>query len=185
MDSRPPVTPYRTLRLYEWLLLLLLLGLLGGVRAAEVYKCTDPAGGVAYQDRPCVATAHADTVMLAPAPPAAPSPRYALAESASRVRAMRERPATVRHGGDLAYECRSTDGARFYRFGGCPRSLAAETGAASPRHGRSGVGVSARTVPLAFACAEMHRAGAIGRRGHEHDEVVSTYERNLGHDPCR
>jgi len=31
----------------------------------------------------------------------------------------------------------------------------------------------------------MHRAGAISRAGHEHDEDVSTYDRNLGRDPCR
>jgi hypothetical protein len=32
---------HRTLRLHEWLLLLALMGLVGGVRAAPIYKCID------------------------------------------------------------------------------------------------------------------------------------------------
>jgi len=34
-------------------------------------------------------------------------------------------------------------------------------------------------------CRRLARAGSIGRAGHERDEIVSTYDRNLGRDPCR
>jgi len=40
-------------------------------------------------------------------------------------------------------------------------------------------------VPRDEACQRIHSAGAIGRAGHQHDEDVSTYDRNLGRDPCR
>jgi len=31
----------------------------------------------------------------------------------------------------------------------------------------------------------MRRAGSSGRKGHEFDESISTYDRNLGNDPCK
>jgi hypothetical protein len=182
MDPNLPSTPHRPLRWYEWLLLAVLLGLIGGVRAAPVYKCTQADGAVAYQDQPCVEAARAETLVLPSAPPLAASPRYAVqeADSSGRRGEVVRPPSGTAH----AFECRTADGARFYRFGGCPATMP-DAGAPSGHRGRGGSRVSARRVPLATACAEIHRAGAIGRRGHEHDEVVSSYEHNLGHDPCR
>jgi hypothetical protein len=45
--------------------------------------------------------------------------------------------------------------------------------------------VSSSRIPRDEACREIHTAGSIGRAGHQHDENVSTYEHNLGRDPCR
>ena len=40
-------------------------------------------------------------------------------------------------------------------------------------------------LPRGEACRRMAAAGSIGRAGHARDESVSTYDRNLGRDPCR
>ena len=183
---------HRPMRWYEWLLVLVLLGLVAGVRAETVYKCIGGEGEVAYQGQPCAAAQARGVVELEPAPAWQPSPQYALAAPAGERHGNRS-AASHRHADNeqSSYECRAADGQVFYRHGGCPHSIAAENagGAGSRRAaGRSGSGtiaVSARRVPREEACSEMRRAGAIGRKGHAYDEAVSTYERNLGHDPCR
>ena len=180
----------RSMRWYEWLLLLLLLGLAAGVRAESVYKCTDAQSGVAYQAQPCTAAQQQTMLAIAPAPAYAPSPQYAVERRNERASVRSTRVARVEPRQATSYECRASDGEVFYRHGGCPRSIAA-TGSDSRKHGRgrgraggASVSVSARPIPRDEACAQMHRAGAIGRAGREHDEMVSTYEHNLGNDPC-
>jgi len=95
-----------------------------------------------------------------------------------------------------SFECRSADGQVFFRHGGCPHSVPASPGAAASQRPagstktgatKSGgsVSVSSRRIDRDEACRQIHRAGAIGRAGHEHDDDVGTYERNLGRDPCR
>ena len=86
----------------------------------------------------------------------------------------------------MSWECRGADGALFYRHASCPKSIA---GGRSPMAARKGgakpVAVSATPLPRAEACRGLARAGSIGRSGHEHDETVSTYDKNAGRDPCR
>jgi hypothetical protein len=77
----------------------------------------------------------------------------------------------------------------FYRHGGCPHSVpaVAGSGGTTTKRGKTGggtVAVRAQRIPRDEACEQIHRAGSIGRSGHEHDEDVGTYERNLGRDPC-
>jgi hypothetical protein len=180
----------RSMRWYEWLAGLLLLGAAAGVRAAPVYKCVDADGGVAYQQVSCSEWQAQRTMEIAPAPRHAPSPQYAVerrrdepvarSAPAPREPVMRE----------TAYECRTSDGRMFYRLGACPHSIAGGDSAAKARskngsRSSGAVQVVARRMPRDEACREIHRAGAIGRDGHEFDEHVSTYERNLGHDPCK
>lgn len=178
----------RSARWYEWLLLLLLLGLAGGVRAAPVYKCIDAQGAVAYQQLPCSAGVDERTVEIAPAPAYAKSPEYAIdrPEPAPKMRVTRT---TRREPQAMSYECRTADGQVFYRHASCPHSVASSSGSAlSGRSGRGSSGstsVSSTRVPRDEACSRIHGAGAIGRSGHQHDEDVSTYDRNLGRDPCR
>ena len=179
----------RSMRWYEWLLMLLLLGLAAGVRAESVYKCTDAYDGVAYQTQPCTAAQQQTMLAIAPTPAYAPSPQYAVEHSGKRAPRRSTRVARAEPRQVTSYECRASDGEVFYRHGGCPRSIAA-TGSNSRKRGRgraggASVSVSARPIPRDEACVQMHRAGAIGRNGREHDEDVSTYERNLGNDPCR
>jgi hypothetical protein len=187
----------RTLRWYEWLLFLLLFFLAAGVRADTVYKCTDAQGDVAFQSQPCTAAQHQALVAIAPAPAYAPSPQYAIDRTANVhaldqvssshgrsdvVRARREAQSAA------SYECRSADGQTFYRHTPCPHSVAATQGGRTKGRESTAarsVSVSSRRVSREEACAQMRRAGAAGRSGREHDEDVSTYDKNLGRDPCR
>jgi len=114
----------RTMRWYEWLVILLLLALAGGVRATTVYKCTDAAGAIAYQDQACAAEQQTREIALDPVPPPQPSPRYAIDEALrSPGRPIVHSP---RRAADepVSYECRTADGQRFYRHSACPHSIA-------------------------------------------------------------
>jgi hypothetical protein len=183
----------RSMRWYEWLVGLLLFAAAVGVRAESVYKCVDANGDIAYQQVSCAAAQQQSTIAITPAPRPAPPPHYLLArqseETAPRSRFM------ARAVKETAFECRASDGRLFYRLGSCPHSIAGEIPASAGKSHRGKTGaarnsggatsVSGRRVPREQACREIHRAGAIGRDGHEFDEHVSTYERNLGHDPCK
>jgi hypothetical protein len=187
----------RTTRWYEWLLILLLFGMAGGVRAASVYKCTGAQGDIAYQSQPCPDGQQATVIDIPPAPAFAPSPHYAIDhdETARPARSpARTRSGERREASPVSYECRTADGQLFYRHGSCPHSIPAGNahGAGSSTHGKGAgrgssatVSVSAQRIAREDACHEIQRAGSAGRAGHEHDEVVSAYEHNLGRDPCR
>jgi hypothetical protein len=184
----------RSMRWYEWVLMLLMLVLVAGVRAESVYKCTDARGVIAFQAQPCPPQQNETQVDILPAPPHASSPDYGVADRKQPQRVHNERGG--RHQAErtsqMSYECRVSDGEVFYRHSSCPHSVAADAASSGKNRGRSGsqspsqkLTVSARAVPREEACAQLHRAGAIGRAGHAHDEDVSTYDRNLGRDPCR
>lgn len=187
----------RSARWYEWLLILLLLGLAGGARAESVYKCIDAQGDIAYQAQACADRQRASLIEIAPAPAFAPSPQYAIdrdgAERPART-AARGRSGERREAEPMSYECRAADGQVFYRHGSCPHSIPAANGHATSvsargrsagRGGGATVSVSSQRISREDACHEVQRAGAAGRPGHEHDEVTSSYEHNLGRDPCR
>jgi len=185
----------RSMRWYEWLAGLLLLALAVGVRAESVYKCVDADGAVAYQAFACAAQQSQDVIAIPPPPRYAPSPHYLVARQDQTAAPRTPSAARERTPKQTAFECRASDGRIFYRLGGCPHSIAGATSAAvgkghrgttgAARSGGGTVTVAARRVPREEACHEIHRAGAISRDGHEFDEQVSTYERNLGHDPCK
>jgi hypothetical protein len=172
-----------------------LLASVASASAASVYKCRDAQGRVAYQDRACAATQQQSEIELMPAPPPrplAPAPaqsehRHASAGDAERshkARAMRRGNARERE--VTSWECRGADGTLFYRHASCPKSIAGARSSAGPRKGGAKpVAVSATPLPRAEACRRLARAGSIGRSGHEHDETVSTYDKNAGRDPCR
>jgi hypothetical protein len=86
-----------------------------------------------------------------------------------------------------SYECRAADGQVFYRHTHCPHSVAAANRFSSQEKSRATartVSVTAYRVSREEACSQMRRASAIGRSGHRYDEDVSTYDKNLGRDPC-
>lgn len=179
----------RSMRWYDWLAGLLLLWFVCGVRAASVYKCTSVDGAVAYQDRACTEQQRGAEIEIAPAPRREPSPHYFVPDTQARQgthTAERSRRTVAQ--GETSFECRVSNGDVFYRHASCPHAIRA---ANTPHGSKTGAGsagsltVSSREVPRSEACTLIHRAGAIGRRGREHDEDVSTYERNLGRDPCR
>jgi hypothetical protein len=171
-----------------------MLGLVAGVRAESVYKCTDAQGAIAFQGQPCPPRQDETQVEILPAPPHAASPDYAVGDRKQTTRVHDEhgsRHQTARPA-QLSYECRVSNGDVFYRHSACPHSVPLNVAASGKsRSGSSGkaatqsLTVSSHPVPREEACAQMHRAGSIGRGGHAHDEDVSTYDRNLGRDPCR
>lgn len=180
----------RSMRWYEWVMMLLLLGLAAGVRAESVYKCTDAQGVIAYQARVCPAQQQETTIAIMPAPAHTASPDYAITKNKPMQHAYAERTSrqAVARSAPVSYECRVAGGQVFYRHSSCPHSVPKDAGGNGKSRGRSGsqsLSVSAHAVAREEACTQMHRAGAIGRAGHQHDEDVSTYERNLGHDPCK
>jgi hypothetical protein len=185
-------TSGRTLRWYEWLAFLLLFGLIGGVRAETVYKCTDAQGGIAFQTSVCSVAAKEKVIDVAPPPAVASAPDYGVDRHANpRSSAPRTSPINRHYSAttntDASYECRTSDGQVFYRHTPCPHSIATTQSNKSKGHGPSNgktVSVKSTRVSRDEACAQMRRAGSIGRRGHEHDQDVSTYDKNLGRDPC-
>ena len=179
------IPTYHTLRLHHWLALLALIFLCAGVRAESIYKCTAADGATAYQATPCAAAQTARTVDIAPAPAFVPSPVYALdnRKATTRVESRRELHAS-RKKNEMAFECRGSGGEVFYRLGHCPHSVASES-TDKKAGGAKSVSVSGHPVTRSDACSEMRRAGAIGRKGHEFDERISSYDRNVGNDPCK
>lgn len=186
----------RSARWYEWIFILLLLGFAAGVRAAPIYKCIGAAGEVAYQGLPCAQGQNASLMQIAAPPAYAPSPQYAVADRHTQTR-QPTRAARHEAHEPTSYLCRSADGQVFYRHGACPHSVASigtnpsghdPARSAHAKHGSTSTastGVSSERIDRDEACRQIHRAGAIGRSGHEHDETVSTYDHNLGRDPCR
>lgn len=173
------------------LVALLLFGLARSVAAATIYECRDGAGHVAYQDHACAANERQAAIGIATpaAPPAtvpAPSRSQPKAVTPSR---RSSRRAAARERAAVSYECRADDGAVFYRHGACPRSIrsaaATSNGRASRTAAARSAAVSAVPLPRGEVCRRIAAAGSIGRAGREHDDRVSTYERNAGRDPCR
>lgn len=160
------------------------------VHAESVYKCRNADGAIAFQDHACTAGAAESQVEIVPSPPPAPSPDYgrdtrdarrsAHAAAASRT-STRERHEVV------SYECRAADGELFYRHGACPGRITADGGSGKRGRGSASAtfAVTSEALPRGEACRRMAAAGSIGRAGHARDESVSTYDRNLGRDPCR
>jgi hypothetical protein len=154
--------------------------------AESVFRCRGADGAVAFQDRPCADAKAQSIVEIAPAPPAQPSPDYGIASvrepRAAHVRSSARAPREA-----VSFACHAANGETFYRHGSCPKQIAV---ADSGSHGKSAqgaktVGVTAEAMPRADVCRELSRGGSIGRSGHARDESISSYDRNLGRDPCR
>ena len=160
--------------------------------AAKAYKCINSEGDVAYLQVPCPAGHVERRFVFAPEPivtAAKPEPPRT-ARKASR--AQRRQPARVNaEPVASSYECRVAHGEVFYLHGPCPAAVVAAGSVKRDRgRGRTATpaqmtAVSARPIARQDACRRIHAASASGRAGHERDEDVSTYEKNLGRDPCR
>jgi hypothetical protein len=185
----------RTIRTTFLLGLLAAAWMCGTAHAESVFKCRGSDGLVAFQDHPCARAEVQSEVELEPAPPAAV---VVVAEAEQRADRTSRKAAhgqtgyghTAKAKTDVvSYECRADNGELFYRHGACPKQIraAATKSGASPR-GKAGAqsyAVTAQALDRGEVCRRIARAGSIGRAGHERDETVSTYDRNLGRDPCR
>lgn len=145
-----------------------------------IFKCIDRASHVAFQDKPCASGLREQQLAIAPAPPPASSPDY------SRQRAPDASPKRRSKGSSrqklvYSFECRTKSGALFYRHSRCPASID-RSDSIGGRHSAARETVSGQRITRLDACRGMR---SVGRDGREFDELPSTYERNLGNDPCR
>ena len=164
-------------------LMLLLISLSPASVAAQsqsVFKCIGQDNQIAFQDKPCASGLREQEIAIAPAPPPTSSPDYARPSprDLSRERRIQSQP---RQKVVYSYECRTQSGALFYRHNRCPASID-RSGLIGGRRSAAREAVSAHQIPRVEACRSMR---SMGHDGHEFDEVPSTYERNLGRDPCR
>jgi hypothetical protein len=158
--------------------------------AASVYKCRTADHAVAYQDHACAGGAAESNIEIAPPPPAAPSPDYGRdthEAHRSTHASTPQRSATHERREAVSYECRAADGELFYRHDRCPGRVTADAGSGKRGRGSasSTYAVTSQALPRGEVCRRIAAAGSIGRAGHARDESVSTYDRNLGRDPCR
>ena len=167
-----------------------LFGFAHAAHADSVYKCRSADDLIAFQDHPCLGTQSELRVEMQPAPPVTASPDYghvSRQEDAPRMHGLpRMRTQSADRREPTSYECRAANGDVFYRHGTCPKQIT-DGGASTKGRTRSGTtaqtfAVSGQALPRSEACRRMANTG---RSGHERDDRVSTYDRNLGRDPCR
>ncbi len=164
-----------------WLIAGGLLGVMPPALAQSVYRCRAADGALAFQDHPCARGQAQSEVTIAAPPPAVAVAAAADghgrggASSAHRAGHM-SMHGRVRKAEPLSYECRAANGEVFYRHAHCPSSLRGAT------RGAASIAVSAVALPRSEACRRIARTASIGD---SRNDTVSTYERNLGRDPCR
>lgn len=198
------------LLLFVTTLVLAFAGFAVPAAAATVYKCTDDEGNIAYQNTFCATHENTRVMRFAPAPkPGSTAPvaesrsgkskargktagnRGRAASRASRSRSQRAAVDAAAPAEDQSWECRLGNGEVFYQHAPCPGgAYASHTETHSATRGRRKGGlqltpISSKPISRAEACRRIHAPSASSRPGHERDEDVSTYERNLGRDPCR
>jgi hypothetical protein len=163
-----------------------------------IYRCkSDVGGSTVYQSTPCGPKAELVKVrpenraqlmvnamesgVLLPVPAPSPSPPRPPDSS------MIPNPA-VTSPAPSSFRCITADGRTFYRHDACPAASPVVT--TVQVQGRRGIRqvkktefapVSAAPVSREQACKEIQSS----RRSSAMDEKYSTYERNLGRDPCR
>jgi hypothetical protein len=164
--------------------LLLLLAASTSLQAQTVHRCTRSDGHVAFQQVPCPASQAGEVVEIPPHVVLQPEPQQPVSGTAKpRTANAVHRRATKEPAPVYSFECRTASGALFYRHGSCPRRVPAMAGRSPASQSTVPTEpVSARRVLRAEACRGLRSAARDGR---EHDEQISTYDRNLGRDPCR
>ncbi len=146
----------------------------------SIFKCADRDNHVAFQDKPCASGLREQRVIIDPAPPPGSSPDYS--RTSPRDGPVKQRTKSgSRRQIVYSFECRTKSGALFYRHNRCPASID-RRGLMGGRSGAPPEAVRAQRIERLDACRGLR---TVGRDGREFDEVPSTYERNLGRDPCR
>jgi len=165
-------------------------GFAHAAHADSIYKCRSADGPISFQDHPCLAMQSESRMELPAAPPVSASPDYGHASRDDAAPGAHVLPKMHAPSADrrepVSFECHAANGEVFYRHGACPKQISdgdART-KARPRSGSSAqtFAVSGQALPRSEACRRM---AATARSGHERDDRASTYDRNLGRDPCR
>jgi hypothetical protein len=176
----------------------------GEAGAKQLFRC-DTGNGTSYQDTPCAKPETQDVIgqFAVEAVPEEEALRWGdqAAEAADldprdwpREPAPSRTPAQVREE-PQAYRCIASNGAVFYRHDRCPDTVDHGT-SVSVHHDRySGNqvvtstptynSVTSQRVSRKEACKEMESIANRSRRERDKDGAASSYDRNLGRDPCR
>ncbi len=168
---------------YRWLAAAGLLLVAIDLPAQTVFQCIDDDDRIAFQQQACPAGTAERRIVIAPAPATNPTaaaiePRAPGTRRAPVARQRQPRATATA----MSFRCTSASGAVFFRHSRCPKSIARAGSASATAAAGKADAVSAVKIPRRDACRQI---GAFGRTGREHDESVSTYERNAGRDPCR
>jgi len=176
--------------------------------AQSIFKCVDAGGGVSFQATACPSgTTQRDVTIRndqsTPDPAEAAGKLSATEPPAINPRGLYVDKAPYRAPQPGAvytppvaesYECKTGDGRVFYQHTPCPGTISTTTPTWTNCTGSRcqtlspslpQTAVTSRQVSREEACQKMNRAGAIGRDGHNLDQRASTYDKNLGRDPCR
>ncbi len=158
--------------------------------AQTVYKCVDSKNQIAFQQTPCQSGQRESEVAIK-APPTPPprsttAPSRQSATSAKDLAAFLQQfsapaPAQVQTKPvEQSYECTTVAGEIFYTHSRCPEWI---TDGPYGYHGASPhqSSVTGKPISRALACRKMR---AVGRFASRLDQQTSTYDRNLGRDPC-
>lgn len=171
-----------------------LFGLFAATAAAEdVYKCVGSDGRLSYQARPCAQGQVQSTVSIRKAPPApAPLPQAKGTASQEQIQSSLDfmkrsappaaPPAAQAPAVPKSYKCTADNGAVFYQHNECP-SLITIGQSDKLRYVTKVKGVE---ITREEACSQIYKVTASAREGSEHDDRVSTYDKNLhGDSNCR
>lgn len=174
-----------------WKLACLLLAI-PGVSAAAVYKCVDSKGVATFTEKPCAPDAEPlkirDDYLGGSPIPVEPTPKPREDETPVQSPTVIRVQMTQRSRDLVSYKCSTPDGVVFYRHSECPRNIAVFSPGTV-----GGMAASIRVyapveqveVSRKFACTQIYGPDAEKRSGRHEDEKYSTYDRNLGRDPCR
>lgn len=162
-----------------------------------VFHCLDSSGGSVYQDRPCPGRQETIKIRRVRNGEAfAEAIARGLGNSAPRPAAPASQPpsvpAPVATLPQPSFKCQAADGTTFYRHDGCPPALQREqnvyfTVGQDIRYYTQPVYVPVGSTPVSrsSACRTIYGSDASQRTGSNLDQRFSTYDRNLGRDPCR
>lgn len=175
----------------------------------KFYRCESDEGTTIFSDVPCSDELEAETTREAYKTDT-PANRSINVEENIDFRndssRLSEGPVNTNSNSDSVTEdseqyalfCESANGLKWYRHDSCPEFITEESPRRSigviPTTGEVVVGIRPKAatnvpvtqskVPLDKACREIYKLGKQ-RPGSERDHEFSTYDRNLGRDPCR
>lgn len=167
--------------------------------AAEIHRCRGADGVVAYQQTPCADDAQREPLPVLPPPSsgliAAPAPAADSHAEEAPLAALSPPARFAPPSLPQAWQCVAANGEVFYRHDACPTRIVERyplyLSGWNYTYDRPAVVVStlpdyvpvdAYRVSLREACRAIERSG--DRDGRARDQTFSTYDRNLGRDPC-
>jgi len=171
----------------------------------SVYKCVLEDGSTTFSDTPCAEHAEVYEVRETYKSdfPALRAPRVMASPSHEEPKLPTDVPPTgnkpeTKTQEAISYQCSALSGEIWYQHSPCPQRITGrqvspvsgiEANTGKPIAGvvlsDKEFAVEEQIVSRERACREIYRHATSNRSGAERDERYSTYDRNLGRDPCR